>query len=140
MDNERYNITIYPSRLNGKKTTQKGVAYYEVVDNNRSKFRVYDQGLYNHIKLGVAHDVEVSDFSGKFTNEKSKEIEYTIKTIHNILNVPLDESESLDRVLMESEISPQRKMSTNVSEQVEDKPDWDAIARGKVKHGVATAV
>lgn len=137
---DRYEITTYPLQLNGKKTTHKGVAYFEMIDTNKQKFRVYDEGLYNRFKVGTSYNVEVSDFSGTFTNEKGKEIEYTIKTIHNLLSVPLDDQEPLDKAILDSDISPQRKMATNVSEQVEDKPDWDAIAEGKVRHGVATAV
>ena len=125
-----YEITIYPLSLNGKKTTSKGKTYFEVVDNNKQKFRVYEEGLYNRLKVGQSYNVKVSDFSGSFTNDKGVNVDYTIKTIHNLLSVPLDDQEPLDKKLLEDE-KPVSKTES---------PDWDAIAEGKVRHGVATAV
>jgi len=135
MADERYRITIYPYRLTGKKTTQKGVAYWQIEDKAKQKYRFYDEGLYNRIEVSQSYDVEVSDFAGSFVNEKGKEVEYTIKTIHNILSVPLDENEPLDKKLMEN--YPQ-----NIPQKHEQnsEPDWGAIARGKVRNSVASAV
>ena len=129
-----YEITIYPLSLNGKKTTSKGKTYFEVVDNNKQKFRVYEEGLYNRLKVGQSYNVKVSDFSGSFTNDKGVNVDYTIKTIHNLLSVPLDGQEPLDKKILEDKAIPQKPSQNS------DQPDWDRIAEGKVRHGVATAV
>jgi len=134
-----YEITIYPLSLNGKKTTSKGKTYFEVVDNNKQKFRVYEEGLYNRLKVGQSYNVKVSDFSGSFTNEKGVNVDYTIKTIHNLLSVPLDDQEPLDKALMDSNKELTKAINEDLA-QHDNKPDWDAIAEGKVRHGVATAV
>ena len=125
--------TIIVARLNGKKTTVKGKEYWEISDTARNKYRLYSEGLYNRFKVKQEYDVEFSEFSGSFTNEKGIEVDYTIKTIQNILSVPLDEQEPLDKVFIDEKV-------TNLGSAKQDSPDWDAIARGKVRTQMAKAL
>jgi len=140
MDKDRYTVTIIVHDLVGKKSTSKGTSYWEVKDKAHNKYRLYDEGLYNRLTIGESFDVEVSDYSGEFVNEKNKTIQYTIKTIHNILTVPLDEDEPLDKVLSENKTIDESFTKAKESKPQDESPDWDAIARGKVRHGVAVAV
>ena len=95
---DKIEATITVARLNGKKTTTKGKEYWEISDTGRNKYRLYSEGLYNRLGIGKEYAVEFTEFSGSFTNEKGTDVDYTIRTIQNILSVPLDEQEPLDKI------------------------------------------
>lgn len=146
MDDTKYIATIYPAQLNGKKTTSGGKEYWEVVGEDKKKYRVYVEGIYNRFSTGKSYDVELSEFSDSFTNEQGKKINYTLYTIHNIASSPeLDSKEPIDQAIMggvQKEYQAEKKIYKKESKtEVEaDKPDWDEISFGKTRTQIVNGV
>lgn len=141
-DQETRNITIKVEQSNGRKSTSKGKDFWEVVDTNKKKYRVWSEQLYDQLRPGYEYDVSINEFSDSFVDLKGKNVSYTLKSIVKIIGDPhsveYSDEEPLDRAIGKEEINEQVGIGRKYDEA--DRPDWDAIARGKVRNSVASAV
>ena len=106
--------------LLGKKTTSGGKDFWQI-DTDKGKYRIWDREVFEGLIIGNNYKCDIQEYGGTFTNDKGESIDYKLKTIINVITGNLQSTTSTMQPV--SEI----------------KPDWDAIAEGKVRHGVIVA-